>query len=38
MEQAVALDESLEMDMVINYCISNETIIKRISDRYVLIV
>ena len=35
MEQAVALDESLDVDMVINLCIPNETIIERISDRLV---
>ena len=35
MEQAVALDKSLDVDMVINLCIPNETIIDRISDRYV---
>ena len=35
MEQAVALDKSLDVDMVINLCIPNETIIERISDRYV---
>lgn len=33
MEQAVALDKSLDVDMVINLCIPNETIIERISDR-----
>ena len=35
MEQAVALDKSLDVDMVINLCIPNETIIERISDRLV---
>jgi adenylate kinase family enzyme len=33
MEQAVALDKNLDVDMVINLCIPNETIIERISDR-----
>lgn len=36
MEQAVALDKSLDVDMVINLCIPNETIIERISDRFVM--
>ena len=35
MEQAVALDKSLDVDMVINLCIPNETLIERISDRLV---
>mmetsp|Transcript_1286 Transcript_1286/g.2320 ORF Transcript_1286/g.2320 Transcript_1286/m.2320 type:complete len:287 (+) Transcript_1286:226-1086(+) len=35
MEQAVALDEQLDVDMVINLCIPNETIIERISDRWI---
>lgn len=35
MEQAVALDKSLDVDMVINLCIPNETIIERISDRWI---
>lgn len=35
MEQAVALDKSLDVDMVINLCIPNETIVERILDRYV---
>ncbi|KAL7454849.1 hypothetical protein ACHAWC_009324 [Mediolabrus comicus] len=35
MEQAVALDEELDVDMVINLCIPNETIIERISDRWI---
>ena len=38
MEQAVALDKSLDVDMVINLCIPNDTIISRISDRYVLLL
>lgn len=33
MEQAVALDKNLDVDLVINLCIPNETIIERISDR-----
>jgi adenylate kinase family enzyme len=33
MEQAVALDKNLDVDMVINLCVPNETIIERISDR-----
>lgn len=37
MEQAVALDKSLDVDMVINLCIPNETIIDRISDRCVFL-
>lgn len=35
MEQAVALDEQLDVDLVINLCIPNETIIERISDRWI---
>ena len=35
MEQAVALDKSLDVDMVINLCIPNDTIISRISDRWI---
>mmetsp|Transcript_19299 Transcript_19299/g.31603 ORF Transcript_19299/g.31603 Transcript_19299/m.31603 type:complete len:283 (+) Transcript_19299:229-1077(+) len=35
MEQAVALDEQLDVDMVINLCIPNDTIIERISDRWI---
>ena len=35
MEQAVALDKNLDVDMVINLCIPNETIIERISDRWI---
>ena len=34
MEQAVALDKSLDVDLVINLCIPNDTIIGRISDRW----
>eukprot|EP00970_Alexandrium_tamarense_P013204 scaffold3283_cov103-Alexandrium_tamarense.AAC.8 len=35
MEQAVALDKNLDVDMVINLCVPNETIIERISDRWI---
>eukprot|EP01083_Nonionella_stella_P013410 37760_1 len=35
MEQAVALDKNLDVDLVINLCIPNETIIERISDRWI---
>mmetsp|Transcript_51940 Transcript_51940/g.110361 ORF Transcript_51940/g.110361 Transcript_51940/m.110361 type:complete len:299 (-) Transcript_51940:108-1004(-) len=35
MEQAVALDKSLDVDLVINLCIPNDTIIERISDRWI---
>jgi len=35
MEQAVALDKNLDVDLVIHLCIPNETIIKRISDRWI---
>lgn len=35
MEQAVALDKNLDVDLVINLCIPNETIIDRISDRWI---
>lgn len=34
MEQAVALDKNLDIDLVINLCIPNETIIERILDRW----
>ena len=33
MEQAVALDKNLDIDLVINLCIPNETIIEQILDR-----
>jgi nucleoside-triphosphate--adenylate kinase len=35
MEQAVALDKNLDVDLVINLCVPNETIIERISDRWI---
>ena len=35
MEQAIALDKELDVDLVINLCIPNETIIERISDRWI---
>ncbi|KAL9188819.1 hypothetical protein ACHAXT_007197 [Thalassiosira profunda] len=35
MEQASALDEELDVDLVINLCVPNETIIDRISDRWI---
>lgn len=35
MEQAVALDKNIDVDMVINLNIPNETIIERISDRWI---
>jgi len=35
MEQASALDKNLDVDLVINLCIPNETIIERISDRWI---
>lgn len=35
MEQAAALDKELDVDLVINLCIPNETIIERISDRWI---
>lgn len=35
MEQAVALDKSLDVDLVIKLCIPDETIIARISDRWI---
>ncbi|KAL7551570.1 hypothetical protein ACHAWF_018421 [Thalassiosira exigua] len=35
MEQAVALDKDLDVDLVINLCIPNETIVERISDRWI---
>jgi len=35
MEQAAALDKNLDVDLVINLCIPNETIIERISDRWI---
>mmetsp|Transcript_38991 Transcript_38991/g.81607 ORF Transcript_38991/g.81607 Transcript_38991/m.81607 type:complete len:276 (-) Transcript_38991:283-1110(-) len=35
MEQAAALDIELDVDLVINLCIPNETIIERISDRWI---
>ena len=34
-EQAVALDKELDVDLVINLCVPNETIIERISDRWI---
>jgi nucleoside-triphosphate--adenylate kinase len=34
-EQAVALDKNLDVDLVINLCVPNETIIERISDRWI---
>jgi len=35
MEQAVALDANLDVDLVINLCVPNEVIISRISDRWI---
>lgn len=35
MEQAVALDRELDVDMVINLCVPNDVIIERISDRWI---
>lgn len=35
MEQASALDKDLDVDLVINLCIPNDTIIERISDRWI---
>ena len=35
MEQAVALDESLQVDLVVDLDVPVETIVERISDRYV---
>lgn len=35
MEQAAALDKELDVDLVINLCIPNQTIIERISDRWI---
>ena len=35
MEQAAALDKNLDVDLVINLCVPNETIIERISDRWI---
>lgn len=34
MEHAVVLDKNLDIDLVINLCIPNETIIERILDRW----
>jgi len=36
LEQAAALDERLELDLVVDLNVPTETIIERISDRYVL--
>lgn len=35
LEQAAALDKNLDVDLVINLCVPNETIIERISDRWI---
>ena len=35
MEQAVALDANLDVDLVINLCVPNDVIIDRISDRWI---
>lgn len=35
MEQAAALDKDLKVDLVINLCVPNETIIERISNRWI---
>lgn len=35
MEQAVALDRNLDVDLVINLCVPNDVIISRISDRWI---
>jgi len=35
MEQAVALDKNLDVDLVIKLCIPDQTIIDRISDRWI---
>eukprot|EP00550_Attheya_septentrionalis_P004327 CAMPEP_0198279852 /NCGR_PEP_ID=MMETSP1449-20131203/68_1 /TAXON_ID=420275 /ORGANISM="Attheya septentrionalis, Strain CCMP2084" /LENGTH=249 /DNA_ID=CAMNT_0043975079 /DNA_START=137 /DNA_END=886 /DNA_ORIENTATION=- len=34
-EQAVALDKELDVDLVINLCVPTETIVERISDRWI---